>query len=158
MLFALMPKEATVHKRKLVCGLAALVFALALSAGVATAGATSRVIVFEVANLGDASADCSGALFGLTFDMVSPGGPALGHGASCIQFFDPPAGCPFGMVGCQDAVHAVFTLTFAEGTLTTPIVLTEHWLTESMVLQVDRGTVSSATGEFTGASGSIFCA
>jgi hypothetical protein len=159
MLVARISKEGAMHKGKLVCGLAGLVFALAVSGGVASAHSTeSSVIVFSVENLGDASADCSGALFGLSFDMASPGGPLLGHGVSCVHFFDPPEGCPFGMVGCRDAVHATFTLTFARGTLTAPIVLSEHWLTESTVLQIDRGTVTSGSGEFNGATGSIFCA
>jgi hypothetical protein len=147
------------QKRKIVCGLAGLVFALALSGGVASAHSSeSSVIVFKVANLG--GADCPGALFALSFDMASPGGSLLGNGVSCVQFVDPPAGCPVGMVGCRDAVYAVFMLTFAQGTgtLTAPIVLNEHWLTESTVLQVDRGTVTSGTGEFDGARGSIFCA
>jgi hypothetical protein len=57
-----------------------------------------------------------------------------------------------------DAVHAIFTLAFARGSLTAPITLNEKWLTESTVLQVDRGTVVAGTGEFSGAHGSIFCA
>jgi hypothetical protein len=158
MLFALITKEGEMRTRKLVCAVG-IVLALALTAGAATAhGARSSVIVFGVQNLSDASAECPSALFGLSFDMVSPGGPLLGRGVSCVEFVEPPEGCAFGAVGCQDAVHATFTLTFARGSLTAPIVLNERWLTESTVLQVDRGTVTSGTGEFNGASGSIFCA
>jgi len=146
------------RKGKLVCGIAGILFALAMSGGAASAHSTgSSVIIFNVQNLGDASADCSGALFGLSFDMASPGGLLLGHGVSCVHFFDPPDGCPFGAIGCRDDVHATFTLSFAQGTLTAPIVLAEHWLTTSTVLQIDRGTVTSGTGEFDGARGSIFC-
>jgi hypothetical protein len=147
------------RKRKLFCAGVGIVLALALSAGAATAnGARSQAVVFGVQNLGDASAECPGALFGLSFDMVSPAGALLGRGVSCVHFFEPPDGCPFGAVGCRDAVHATFTLDFAQGSLTAPIVLHEHWLTEGRVLQVDRGTVSSGTGRFSGERGSIFCA
>jgi hypothetical protein len=147
------------RKRKLFCAGVAVVLALALSAGAATAnGARSHGVVFSVQNLGDASAECPDALFGLSFDMVSPGGALLGRGVSCVDFFEPPDGCPFGAVGCRDAVHATFTLELADGSLTAPIVLHERWLTESRVRQIDRGTIVSGTGRFTGARGSIFCA
>jgi hypothetical protein len=146
------------RKRKLFCAGVGIVLALALSAGAAAANGARSPVVFGVQNLGDASAECPGALFGLSFDMVSPGGALLGQGVSCVHFFEPTDGCPFGAVGCQDAVHATFRLTFAQGSLTAPIVLHESWLTESRVLQIDRGTVSSGTGQFSGASGSIFCA
>jgi hypothetical protein len=147
------------RKRKLFCAGVGIVLALALSGGAATAnGARSQGVVFGVQNLGGASAECPDALFGLSFDMVSPRGALLGRGVSCVHFFEPRDGCAFGAVGCRDAVHATFTLEFANGSLTAPIVLHERWLTESRVLQIDRGTVSSGTGQFSGASGSIFCA
>jgi hypothetical protein len=133
--------------------LAGLACALALGVGTATAARDARleVIVFTVHNLGDASAECGG--FGLSFDMVAPGGSLLGGGVSCIQSFE---GCEFA-AGCHATVSATFTLTFEAGTLTAPVVLNEAWPRDSIAMQVDHGTISSGTGEFVGATGSIDC-
>jgi hypothetical protein len=142
-------------KRKILCVVIGLACVLALTAGTARAqdGRTS-VIVFTVQNLGDASADCPGSLFGLSFDMVSLRGSLLGKGVSCVQSLE---GCQFA-TGCRDTVDATFTLAFGRGSLTAPVVLNETWLTDTTVLQIDRGTVISGTGDFAGATGSIICA
>lgn len=135
----------------LVVGLACV---LALSAGTARADGGHSTIVFSVQNLGDASASCPDSLFGLSFDMVAPAGSLLGSGVSCVQSLE---GCQFA-AGCHDTVHADFTLDFARGSLTAPVVLDETWLTDTTVLQLDHGTITSGTGDFAGASGSIDCA
>lgn len=143
------------RKRKIISVVVGIACALALTAG--TASASDRkpsVIVFTVQNLGDASATCPGSLFGLSFDMVSPAGPLLGTGVSCVRSLE---GCQFA-AGCQDTVHATFTLAFERGSLTAPVVLSERWLTDTTVLQIDRGTVTSGTGDFAGVEGRLFCA
>jgi hypothetical protein len=86
--------------------------------------------------------------------MVSPAGPLLGTGVSCVQSVE---GCQFA-AGCEDTVEAMFTLTFQRGSLTAPVVLSERWLTDTKVRQIDRGTVTSGTGDFAGAEGRLFCA
>jgi hypothetical protein len=137
------------RRKSIGCVVFGVVFLLVLAAG--TADASERppsVIVFTVANLGPA--DC-----GLSFDMVSPAGNLLGRGVSCIHSIQPP---DCSSAGCRDTVDATFTLPFADGSLAAPILLNEHWLSDSLVLQVDRGTVTSGTGAFAGATGSIFCA
>src|SRR5262245_45894392 len=117
-----------------------------------------RVLVFTVQNLGDGSASCPAPpfLFGLSFDMASPGGSQLGSGVSCVQSIQPPEGC--AAAGCRDTVHAIFTLSLPGGTLTAPMVLHETYLTDATVLQLDYGTITSGTGNFAGAMGSIGCA
>ena len=123
--------------------------ALGMTAGTATArGATPTTINFTVQNV--AFGDC------ISFDMVSPGGPLLGTGVSCVQSVQPPEGC--SSAGCTDTVHAIFTLDLGRGTLTLPVTLNERWLTDTTVRQIDSGRVVSGTGDFAGVDGSLFCA
>jgi hypothetical protein len=86
--------------------------------------------------------------------MVAPAGSFLSSGVSCVQSLE---GCQFA-AGCNDTVHANFTLDFVRGSLTASVVLNETWLTDTTVLQLDQGTITSGTGDFAGASGSIDCA
>jgi hypothetical protein len=137
------------RRKSVFCVVVGIACLLAVTAGTADASEhPSSVIVFTVANLGPA--DC-----GLSFDMVSPAGDLLGRGVSCIHSIEPP---DCSSAGCHDTVDATFTLPFTDGSLTAPILLNEHWLSDSLVLQIDRGTVTSGTGAFAGATGSIFCA
>jgi hypothetical protein len=141
--------------KKILCVVVGLACALALTAGTARAhDGRQPTIVFSVQNLGDASAACPGSLFGLSFDIVSPGRSLLGSGVSCVQSLE---GCQFA-AGCHDTVGATFTLDLpGRGSLTAPVVLRETWLTDTTVLQLDHGTITSATGDFAGAGGSINC-
>ena len=91
---------------------------------------------------------------GVAFDMESPGGASLGTGATCVQSI---VGCQFA-AGCADIKRGTFTLDFGRGSVTGPIVLREMWLTDARVLQIDNGAISSGTGDFAGASGSVTCA
>jgi hypothetical protein len=139
-------------------GLVALLAGLAGSADarVENGNRQPKVLVFTVQNLGTASCPAPPFLFGLSFDMASPAGGQLGSGVSCVQSVDPPEGC--ASAGCRDTVHAIFTLSFRGGTLTAAMVLHEKHLTDATVLQVDHGTITSGTGDFAGARGSIGCA
>ncbi len=141
--------------------LVALTFALALSAGTANAHhGKPTVIVFTVQSIGfttcpDSDSDPdSEPDFGLSFPMTSPGGSLLGQGVSCLRSFE---GCQF-QAGCRNTIHATFTLDFGRGSLTAPVVLDERWLTDTTVLQLTSGAISSGTGDFAGADGSILCA
>jgi hypothetical protein len=102
-------------------------------------------------------AACESEHGAITFDMAGLGGAPLGQGSSCIQV---PSECPFfpPLPGCRGTVHATFTLTLAGGTLTAPVVLHELWLTESTILQLTTGSVTSGTGAFAGLTGSLGCA
>lgn len=142
-------------RKKIIPVLVGLACVLALSVGSAGAhNSRPSLIVFSIQNLGDGSASCPA--FGLSFDMVSLRGAQLGSGVSCV---DPSAeGCEFGDVGCRDTFGATFTLTFARGSLTAPVVVKEAWLPETTVLQVDHGRIDAGTGDFAGARGSIDCA
>jgi hypothetical protein len=132
--------------------LAAFTCAVALTAGTAGADAGKRsLIVFTVQNIGDASAACPGSLFGLSFEMVL-GRAKLGTGLSCVRSVE---GC--ATAGCRQTINTTFTLTFARGTLTAPMVLEELFLTDTLVLTRDRGSISSGTGAFASATGSINC-
>ena len=132
---------------------AGLTCAVALTAG--TAGAHDgkpSLIVFTVQNIGDGTSACpQGSLFGLSFDMVL-GRAQLGTGLSCVRSVE---GC--GTAGCRQTINTTFTLDFLRGTLTAPMVLNELWLTDSKVFTRDHGTISSGTGAFAGAKGSIDC-
>jgi hypothetical protein len=142
-------------RRKILSAVAGLASVLALTAGTAHARVNKPyLIVFTVQNLGDGSPACQGSLFGLSFDMASPGGDPIGSGLSCVQSLE---GCQFAP-GCHDTVDATFTLSLRRGTLTAPVVLNETWLTDTTVLQLDRGPITSGTGDFAGAAGSIHCA
>jgi hypothetical protein len=139
-------------KQKIVRVLVGVVCALVMTVGAASASNPSA-IVFNVQNLGDASAACPGSLFGLSFDMVSPQGPLLGNGVSCVRSVE---GCQFA-AGCHDTVDATFALDFGRGSLSAQVILNETWLTDTKVLQIDQGTVSVGTGDFAGAQGSLRC-
>jgi hypothetical protein len=109
------------------------------------------VLAFAVQHLGDASSACPGALFGLSFDMVGPGGAPLGTGRSCVRKL---VGCEFA-AGCKARVRATFVLDFADGSVTARMDLRERWATDVLVLQRGEGTISSGTRAFSGARGSI---
>lgn len=133
--------------------LAGLACALALSAGSARADGSDRSrIVFSAENVVDASASCSGALFGLSFDMVSPAGDLLGSGRSCVHSID---GCfPF-VPGCRQTVRSTFHLDFGRGTLTAPMRLREVWPTETSFRQRGKGKITGGTGDFAGVRGRV---
>ena len=131
---------------------AALTCAAAVTAGTADADNGRRsLIVFTVQNIGDANAACPGSLFGLSFDMAV-GRNKLGTGRSCVRSVE---GC--NTAGCRQTIDTTFTLTFARGTLTAPMVLKERFLTDTLVLTRDRGSISAGTGAFVGAEGTINC-
>lgn len=133
--------------------LAALACALALTAGSAQAnGGDGSTIVFGVQNVGDASAACPGAWFGLSFDMVSPDGGLLGTGRTCVESI---VGCfPF-VVGCEQTVRATFILDFAGGSLTVPMRLHELFVTDSSLTQRGMGRIAAGTGDFADARGRL---
>lgn len=133
-------------------GLACALLAGSLALAVRTAHAQSGTdtIVFTVQNLG--FADCGGsALFGLSFDMVSPAGALLGTGTSCVTAVE---GCQFA-AGCRDTTSATFVLDFAAGSVTASMTLFEFWVKDVFVIQHGRGTVQGGTGAFSGTSGSV---
>ena len=132
--------------------LVGLLCALVLTSATASAHpGKPTTIVFTVQNLGFAG--CDGGLFALTFDLTALDGDQLGQGVSCVHV---PSDCP-PVAGCRGVVQATFTLTFARGSLTAPVALHELWLSESTILQVTQGKVTSGTGIFAGATGSIGC-
>jgi hypothetical protein len=133
--------------------LVGLLCALVLTSTTASAhdGVPTKKIVFTVQNLGFTG--CDDGLFALTFDLVAPAGRKLGDGVSCVHV---PSDCP-PVAGCRGVVQATFTLTFARGSLIAPVALHELWLSESTILQVTQGKITSGTGVFAGATGSIGC-
>jgi hypothetical protein len=137
-------------------GLVALLAGLAGSADarVENGNRQPKVLVFTVQNVVPFAESCAPE-FGFAFDMASPGGGQLGSGVSCVHSIEPP---DCASAGCRDVVHATFTLTLRGGTLTAPMVLHEKWLTDTTVLQIDHGTITSGTADFAGAGGSIGCA
>lgn len=135
--------------RKTVSILTAVACTLAVAAGSARAhGDGPSRIVFVVANVGEAS--CSDALFGLSFDMVSPAGVRLGSGTACVHSVE---GCQFA--GCRSTLRTTFTLNFRRGSLTGPVKLRELWTTDSSLNQRARGKITGGTGDFANASGRI---
>ena len=140
--------------KKLLVVAAAVVCALGLAAGTSTAaGGKPSLIVFSVENLGDGSPACpSGSLFGLSFDLAGHQS-LLGKGLSCVSSVE---GC--GTAGCHQTIKTTFTLDFfGRGKLTAPMVLSEFYLTDTLVLTRDHGTISAGTGQFAGARGTIDC-
>ena len=133
--------------------LVALACALALTAGSARAhdGGPSR-IVFSPENVGDASAACVDALFGLSFDMVSPAGDLLGSGRSCVHSID---GCSPFVPGCRQTLRATFELDFGRGSLTVPMKLREVLPTETSFRQRAKGKISGGTGDFANVRGHV---
>jgi hypothetical protein len=138
------------RKQKLIGLVVAIACALVLTAGTAGAQGKPQVIVFTVENFAFVG-ECPT----FSFDLVSPSGGPVGSGVSCVLSFGE---CPFGAVGCRDVVDTLFTLDLGRGTLTLPVELEESWLTTTTVLQIDRGTITTGTGDFAGAGGSLFCA
>ena len=134
-----------------------LVALVALSAA-SSAGARdseAEKIVFSVQNLGDASGACDGALFGLSFDMVSPDGSVLGTGRSCVG---SSVGCDPSVdfhPGCHDTIGTTFVLDFADGSLVAPMTLREQYPDPVTVRQHGEGRVSGGTGAYAGASGVV---
>src|SRR5262249_1125303 len=111
-------------------------------------------IVFKIENIGDGSSSCAGALFGISFDMVTPAGTSIGTGVSCAQTF---AGCNFA-AGCRDSLGTTWTLNTANGSLTGPVTIDEAWPTDSFVVQLDNGALTTGTGAFAGSTGTLHCA
>jgi hypothetical protein len=137
--------------KKVLSMLVGLVFALSLTAGSAQANGNDREkIVFAAANIG--GAECEDALFGLSFDMVSPDGLFLGTGTACIHSIE---GCEPFVAGCHQVVRATWTLNFDRGSLTVPMKLREIWQMESRFKQRGGGSISGATGDFAGADGNV---
>lgn len=133
--------------------LVGLACALVLTAGSARADdGEQSSIVFSVRNIGDATAACGDALFGLSFDMVSPEGARLGTGRSCVHSID---GCTPFVAGCRQTVRATFILDFGRGSLTVPMKLHEVLHTETSLTQRGRGKIAEGTGDFAEASGRV---
>jgi hypothetical protein len=141
---------------KVIAILSTLACLLALTAGAAQASPLQATqIVFDVENAGDGSAQCPGALFGLSFDMVSPGGALLGTGVSCIAAV---TGCDPSSAwrpGCQATLDATFVLDFAGGSITAPVRLHEEYPSPSAVRQQGVGKIAGGTGAYAGAAGTV---
>jgi hypothetical protein len=135
---------------KILCTIAALACGLALAA--APARASDRTIPFEV-RLADRAVTCADSdFFGIPFDLASLGGKPLGTGQSCVHSI---VGCDPLVPFCHQKVDATFTLAFARGTVTAPMTLHEVLPTESLTLQRGEGRISSGTGAFARARGSV---
>ena len=135
---------------KILFTIAALTFGLALVA--APAQASDRTIVFEVKPV-DRAVSCAGDdQFGLAFDMVAPGGATLGAGQSCVH---STVGCQPFRPFCHQTVDATFTLGFASGSVIARMTLRELLPSESLVLQRGKGSITSGTGAFAGARGTV---
>jgi hypothetical protein len=65
------------------------------------------------------------------------------------------AGCDPLVPFCHQTVDATFTLAFARGSVTAPMTLHELLPTESLTIQRGKGSISSGTGTFAGARGSV---
>lgn len=132
-------------------------FAFGLTAVTTASGARTpqpQLISFSIQNVGDGSESCPGALFGISFDMVSPTDARLGSGVSCIRTFD---GCNF-LAGCRDTIGSEWLISFEQGDIRAPVVIGELWPTDNTVIQFDHGTVGGGSGSFEGVAGSITCA
>jgi hypothetical protein len=117
-------------------------------------GSASR-IVFTIQNFGDGSAACGDALFGLSFDMVSPRGALLGTGRACVHAID---GCdPFGawVPGCHRTLQDTFVLDFAQGSVIAQVRLREVFPTPTTFIQLGVGPIAAGTGSFAGARGYV---
>ncbi len=90
--------------------------------------------------------------FGLAFDMVAPGGATLGAGQSCVH---STVGCQPFRPFCHQTVDATFTLGFASGSVIARMTLRELLPSESLVLQRGKGSITSGTGAFAGARGTV---
>jgi hypothetical protein len=110
------------------------------------------VIVFSVQNLGDGTAACPGAFFGLSFDLRAPAGSLLGTGVSCVRSMPS---CQ--SAGCRETVDATFTLRLGSGSIVAPVALDETWLTDALVVQRTAGRIASGTGTLAGARGTVNC-
>ena len=130
---------------------AALAFGLALAA--APAQASDRTILFEVRLDLERPVSCAeGGLFGLGFDMVSPGGALLGTGKSCVRAME---GCEPFTPFCRLTRDATFTLDFGRGSVTAPMTLREVQPAEGTFVQRGKGRIASGTGELAGARGHV---
>ena len=141
---------------KIICVFVGLAFALALPGGLAWAdddGGDGKIVVAvdEIIGFEPGTAECEEGI--ITFSLVPRDSGPGGIGTSCIH---STAGCTFA-AGCRATIDADFTFTFAQGSLTAPMVLKEVWPTDTFVRQRARGRISSGTGAFTGARGSIKC-
>jgi hypothetical protein len=133
----------------------ALAALLALAAGSARAsGHDHTKTVYAIENIGFELPSAACELGVITFSLVGPGGAQAGTGASCIHDI---VGCSF-LAGCRDTVFADFTFAFPNGSVTAPVELDEVWETDTFVTQRAKGKISSGTGAYAGAKGSIKCA
>jgi hypothetical protein len=132
-----------------------LLVALAPAAGSAQAKPDNghRKIVAEVEEIGFELPTPTCELGMITFSLVAPEGGSLGTGVSCIHSI---VGCSFA-AGCRATAFVDFTLTFPQGSVTAPVVIDEVWPTDTTVAQRAKGTITSGTGAFAGAKGSIKC-
>ncbi len=142
-------------KRKITSVLVGLACAVALAAGSAQADddGADRKIVVAIEDVGFLEPTGACELGTITFALVARGNSPSGSGTSCIHVID---GCSFA-AGCRATVFADFTFTFPQGSVTAPMVLKEVWPTNTFVRQRAKGRISSGTGAFAGARGSIKC-
>jgi hypothetical protein len=142
-------------KRKITSVLVGLACALALAAGSAQADVdhANKKIVVAVDEIGFLEPTAACELGTITFALVPRASRPHGSGASCIHRID---GCSFA-AGCRATVFADFTFSFPQGSVTAPMLLKEVWPTATFVRQRARGRISSGTGAFAGARGSIKC-
>jgi hypothetical protein len=139
--------------KKIVCFLAVIACTVAAFAAPAHARrAAPPVIVFGIQNVGDGTAACPGAFFGLSFDLQAPSGSLLGTGVSCVHSLPE---CQ--TAGCRETIHATFTLRFGNGSPVAPVVLDESWVTDSLVVQRTTGRIATGTGAFAGARCTLNC-
>lgn len=140
---------------KVVAIILGLLVALAAAAGSAQAKPDNGhlKIVAEVEEIGFELPTPTCELGIITFSLVSPNGGALGTGVSCIHSI---VGCSFA-AGCRATAFADFILTFPQGSVTAPMVIAEVWPTDTTVAQHAKGKITSGTGAFAGAKGSIKC-
>lgn len=127
---------------------------LAVGSAQAKPGSGDRKIVAAVQDIGFEPPTAACELGTITFSLVGLDGRPKGTGVSCIHSI---VGCDPFFVGCQATALVDFTLTFAQGSITAPVVIKEVWRTETTVAQRVKGRISSGTGAFTDARGSIKC-
>jgi hypothetical protein len=138
-------------------GLMILLIVAAALAGTPAAARTDhdpQRIVVGIPSVGFGGAE--GCLFVLEFPLVSRAGAQVGEGMGCITAF-AASECPDGAVpGCRETVLSTLTFDFAgRGSLTAPSTFEQIWLSESSVAFSSKGRITSATGEFSGAKGTL---
>lgn len=138
----------------------ALMAVATLAAGAGTAAAADRderhtlTLAIENVQIGEPTADCPAAtLFAISFSLVSVAGETVGDGVACVQSL---AGCDPFVVGCSQVAQSVFVFHLPGGSITADMTLHETFLTESTILQIAFGRITSGTGVYAGATGRIF--